>query len=206
MITSRQKILTYIRKHQTASVLDISRAMKMTPANARHHLSHLEADGLIVIVGRWRRETRGRPARVYGLSRALMGDNLDKLSCALFEEWLANLLPKKQDEYLHNLARRLAQTIKTNHANQNAPIPWRLIQAVESLNELNYHARWEAGAVGPNMILGYCPYSAIINDQPALCKMDAFLLEEWIGLPVQQTVKLQTNSKGLPFCEFCVDR
>ncbi|PIW21058.1 MAG: hypothetical protein COW33_00190, partial [Anaerolineae bacterium CG17_big_fil_post_rev_8_21_14_2_50_57_27] len=46
MPTSRQKILAYIRKRQAASAADISRALEMSQANARHHLAHLEANGL----------------------------------------------------------------------------------------------------------------------------------------------------------------
>jgi predicted ArsR family transcriptional regulator len=70
------------------------------------------------------------------------------------------------------------------------------------LNELQYQARWEASAWGPRLILGHCPYAAIVSDHPELCRMDAFLLETKIGKPVEQTGKLQINDTGLPFCTF----
>jgi predicted ArsR family transcriptional regulator len=246
MPTSRQKILAYIRKQQTASAMEISRAMKMTSANARYHLEHLEANGLIEVAGQRRKEGRGRPLRVYGLSRTTLGDNLDNLADALLAEFLVNLPSKKREEHLYALSKRLAVSAnelsgsslaspgqataghqagmaisaremsgsstsgqrdlgQRDLGQQNIPITRRLAATVDRLNELHYQARWEAGAAGPRLTLGYCPYAAVIKAHPELCQMDAFLLEERLGLSVKQTAKLQPSAKGLPFCEFLVE-
>jgi len=207
MPTSRQKILAYIRKHQTASAADISRALEMTQANARHHLAHLEANGLIEVTGQQRGEGRGRPVQVYGPSRHTLDDNVAHLASVLLEEWLTNLPPKRQEEHLRALARRMARSGSTSSSTaggQNAPFPRRLAQAVVQLNEMHYQARWEAGVAGPRIILGYCPYTRIIGSHPELCQVDALLLEEYLGSAVRQTARLQASAKGLLFCEFMV--
>jgi len=207
MLTSRQKILAYIRKHQAASAADISRALGMTPANARHHLAHLKANGLIEVTGQQRGEGRGRPVQFYGPSRHTLDDNVALLASALLEEWLTNLPPKKQEEHLRALAQRMARGDSTSSSmagGQNAPFPRRLAQAVERLNEMHYQARWEAGVVGPRIILGYCPYTRIISRHPELCQMDALLLEEFLGSAIHQSGKLQASAQGQPFCEFLV--
>ena len=92
-------------------------------------------------------------------------------------------------------------------AGESSPVPERqltrrLNQTVDRLNELHYQARWEAGVDGPHVILGQCPYSAVITDYPELCRMDAFLLEQRTGLVAEQTAKLQPSAKGYPFCMF----
>jgi predicted ArsR family transcriptional regulator len=205
MPTSRQRILAYIRKHRTASSADISCALGMTPANARHHLAHLEANGLIEVIGQQRGEGRGRPVQVYGLSRHTLEDNVALLASVLLEEWLTNLPPKKQEEHLRALTQRMANGGSTSNSTagvQNASFPQRLTQAVERLNEMHYQARWEAGMVGPRILLGYCPYMKIIHHHPELCQMDVFLLEEFLGYAIRQTAKLQVSAQGLPFCEF----
>ena len=205
MPTSRQKILAYIRKFRAASSADISRALGMSTANARHHLAHLEANGLIEVTSLQRGEGRGRPVQVYGLSRYTLDDNVALLSSVLLEEWLTNLPPKEQEEHLRTLAQRMALAGSTKNSTpgvQNAPLPHRLAQAVERLNQMHYEARWEAGMVGPRIILGYCPYTRIISRHPELCQLDAFLLEEFLGFAIRQTTKLQMSAKGLPFCEF----
>jgi predicted ArsR family transcriptional regulator len=204
MPTSRQQILAYIRKRQTASAADISRAMQMTPANARHHLAHLEANGLIEVFAT-RREGRGRPMQIYALSRLARGDNLEHLASALLEGWLENLSPRQQEAALCGIAQRLAgEQIPggSKSGDPPAPITRLLALAMERLNELHYQARWEASAGGPRIILGHCPYAGIIEAHPELCQMDAYLLEEWCGSHVQHAAKLQVSDTGLPFCEF----
>jgi predicted ArsR family transcriptional regulator len=84
------------------------------------------------------------------------------------------------------------------------PPPRRLTLAVERLNELHYQARWEAGIDGARIILGHCPYAAIIAGFPELCRMDAFLLEQRSGTPVEQVARLHPSAKGYPFCVFRV--
>jgi predicted ArsR family transcriptional regulator len=196
--TTRERILDYLRKQQTASVRELSRAMVMTGANIRHHLAVLESNGLIEVVRQYR-EGRGRPVNVYGLSRRVLGDGFEQLAGATLKVWLNNAPVEVREAGLKALAVKLVGTTKLD---LEILLPRRLTRAVELLNELHYQARWEAGADGPHIILGYCPYSAIIAEHPELCRMDAFLLEQRTGLPVDQTVKLQTGAKGYPFCIF----
>jgi len=63
--------------------------------------------------------------------------------------------------------------------------------SVEKLNQMNYHARWEAGAGGPRILFGHCPYAAIITRHPELCAMDAALLKELFGDELEQIAKIE---------------
>lgn len=194
--TTRLRILDHFRKHQTASVREMSRSLGMTGANIRHHLAILESNDLIEVVS-FRKEGRGRPKQVYGLSRRVLGDGLDNLAGTMLEIWLNGVTDEVREKALRALAERLAGvTIGEN------PIMKRLVRTVERLNELRYQARWEASAAGPRLILGHCPYSAIIADHPELCRMDAFLLEAKLDSHAEQTAKLQLSDKGLQFCSF----
>jgi len=194
--TTRLRILDHFRKHQTASVRELSHLMGMTGANVRHHLAVLESNGLIEVVG-LRKEGRGRPMHVYGLSRRVLGDGLDKLAGALFDAWLGEAADEVRKAGLRSVAQRLA-----GETDVNVPVMKRLVSAVARLNELHYQARWEASAAGPRLILGHCPYAAIVAGHPELCRMDAYLLETRLGSSVEQTAKLQLSDKGLPFCAF----
>jgi predicted ArsR family transcriptional regulator len=194
--TTRLRILDHIRKTQTAWVRELSRLMGMTGANIRHHLAVLEANDLIEVVTR-RQEGRGRPVQVYGLSRRVLGDGLDNLAGALLNAWLGDATASEVDVHLRSMAEQMAGL-----ADIKAPIVQRLARTVARMNELHYQARWEAGAAGARLILGHCPYAAIIQAHPELCRMDAILLEMRLGSPVEQITKLQLNDKGLPFCAF----
>jgi predicted ArsR family transcriptional regulator len=192
--TSRLRVLDHLRKHQTASAMELSRALGMTRANARHHLVILEENDLVQVIGS-RKEGRGRPVNLYALSRHVLGDGLDELSHMLLDEWLGNMPEAQKEAALRTVVRRLAKQA-------SGPLTVRLAETVKRLSQLHYQARWEAGAIGAHVILGHCPYAAIIDNHPELCRMDAFLLEESLGLSAEQIAKLERPGQGMPQCIF----
>ena len=198
--TTRSRILDILRKQQTATVRELSRTLIMTGANVRHHLAVLESNDLIELVSQ-RQEGRGRPENVYGLSRRILGEGLKELAVAVFDIWLRD---KKGDAFEASLKSLALQLGGEDLPNQMGPLSGRLTRAVNQLNEKHYQARWEASKDGARIILGNCPYSAIIAFHPELCRMDAILLEQRTCVPVEQTDKLQPSAKGYPFCSFHV--
>jgi predicted ArsR family transcriptional regulator len=198
--TTRLRILDYLRKQQTASALDLSRALGMTRANIRHHLVVLESNELVEVIGQ-RREGKGRPENIYGMSRRMLGDGLVELSSALLNEWFASLPEGEREAGLRSIAGRLGRGFG---GAGTGPLPKRLTEMVRFLNELHYQARWEAGAAGARLVLGHCPFTAIIAKHPELCQMDAFLLGGCLRQGVEQVAKLERPGQGLPQCVFLV--
>ncbi|MBN2385957.1 MAG: ArsR family transcriptional regulator [Anaerolineales bacterium] len=199
-LPTRLRILEYLRTHQTATAAELSAALRMTCSNLRHHLAILVSNDLIEVLGR-RREGRGRPERIFGLSRRVLGDGLDMLSGLLLEEWLATASPAERAASLRRMAVRLA-----GGGPGSGPLPQRLNAVVQRLNDLHYQARWEAGPAGPRLILGHCPYGAIIDGHPELCRLDALMLEERVGLPALQQAKLERKARGGRQCIFRISR
>ena len=193
MTTARQKVLAYLNKTRTASAREISRSLKMSAANVRHHLRVLASDGRLEMTSVRGREGRGRPEKVYSIPRATLGDNLSALSEALLIE--AGSMVR-----VEALAKRLAG--ESNFKSQ--PVAKRLTLVIENLNQMNYHARWEAGPEGPRIIFGHCPYAAIIEKHPALCRMDEALLKEFMGQSAEQLTKIGRD--GSLVCLFAMGR
>jgi predicted ArsR family transcriptional regulator len=193
MTTARQKVLTYFEKSRTASAREIARALKMSAATVRHHLRVLVSDGRVELWAVRGRDGRGRPEKIYALPRAALGDNLTALSDALLTEAGSGV-------GMEALARRLAGGV--NFADE--PLAKRLNQTVEKFNQMSYHAHWEAGPEGPRILFGHCPYAAIIDRHPELCKMDVTLLKEWMVQPARQI--LRTGKDGSTVCVFVVGK
>lgn len=189
MVTARQKVLSYLTKNRTASAREISRSLKMSPATVRHHVRVLVADGRLETAFVRGREGRGRPEKVYSLPRSSMGDNLAALADAV-------LLEAGLSVHMADLAKHLVGDPIV--ANQS--IARRLNLSVEKLTAMNYHARWEAGPQGPRLIFGHCPYAALIEKHPELCKMDKALLEQLMGDSVTQLFKI--GKEGSSHCVF----
>jgi predicted ArsR family transcriptional regulator len=190
-----------LQTHPGVTAGEIARALLVTPANIRHHLSILVLDGRAQVLGERRGAGRGRPLQVYGLGDTAVGDNLSGLADAILSEWLSGLPPEKQDSALRALAAQLASSAP---GEQNAAITRRLALAIERLNSLRYQSRWEAHAQGPRVIFEHCPYLAILGKHPELCRMDKFLLQELVGSEATQSARLELNARGLPFCMFLV--
>jgi predicted ArsR family transcriptional regulator len=187
MFTARQKVLAHLKKTRAASAREIARALNMSAPNVRHHLSVLCSDGRVDALPTAvnNREGRGRPEKMYSLSQAVLGDNLSALANALLTEAGSGL-------NVEALASRILNSAQFT----NLPVAKRLVLLVEKLDEMHYQARWEAGAEGPRVIFGRCPYAKVIDGHPELCKMDITLLEKALGRPVLQSAKNETVGRG----------
>jgi predicted ArsR family transcriptional regulator len=122
-----------------------------------------------------------------------LGDNLSALSEALFTEVGSGFKVEMLAKYLAGEAHLAGQ-----------PLAKRLNLTVEKLNQMNYHARWEAGSEGPRVIFAHCPYASIIEKHPELCRMDQALLNEWMGGSARQVFKAGTE--GSSVCVFVIGK
>ena len=185
MTTVRQKVLAHLKKSRAVTAREIARALKMSPPNVRHHLAVLCSDGRAEVTSSHPREGRGRPEKLYSLSQAALGDNLSALANALL-----GAAGKKLN------VEAVAGRILDSSQFSNLPFTKRLVLLAEKLNEMHYQARWEAGAEGPRVIFGRCPYAKVIDGHPELCKMDTLLLSISLGRPMIQLQKNEAGARG----------
>jgi len=200
--STRSRILDYLHKYQSATVSELSSILGLTGANIRHHLAVLTENEQVELVGR-RLEGRGRPSGVYGLSHRLLGEGFEMLAGALLDQSFSENENQGSGSKLKSLAMKI---LGADPHEEQGSVPARLGRTINKLNELHYMSRWEAGAKGPRVILGNCPYAGIIAHRPELCRMDDHILSLLLGLPVEQIVKLQPGKNGLPFCAFLVGK
>lgn len=204
MKTVRQQIVDHLHARGKVSALELSHALRVTPANVRHHLSILLKEGAIQVVGTLPSHGRGRPAQLYALTRKVYEHNLDSLASALMSEVFGSLPELEHDRIIKNIAARLNTAQSQKHPSAN--LTQRLNQAVQLLNEQHYAARWEAHAEAPRIILGNCPYRAILSDHPELCQLDTAFLGDLLATPAWQTAKLAKDSRGSTFCRFIIKK
>ena len=202
MQITRKRILDYLESNRTASALELSRAFRMTSANLRHHLSILQKEGFINVIGQETLERRGRPTLIYMIAKQSQEQSLGELASVLFEQALGKRTSKQRTRRLKQMAERL----QGNAGKPGGSITQRLVAAVERLNSLKYRAHWEAHTAGPRVIFGQCPYASIIEKHPHLCIMDAHLLGGMLDEEVTQTVKIDRKPNGIPACVFVIGR
>lgn len=190
MQATRQRILDYLEARGTATTRQISQAFGMTTQNVRRHLQILEQRGLVAALPAAAPEGRGRPEARYTLSSQSQTSSLAGLAGALLDG-----LPAAE---LRRAGKRLAGGASAT----GGQITQRLVAASRRLAELGYKPRWEATPNRPMVVFGNCPYAAIIAEHPELCKMDAAMLQDMLGSPVEQLTKLQPGPQGTLQCVF----
>ncbi|UYN89348.1 MAG: helix-turn-helix domain-containing protein [Anaerolineales bacterium] len=194
MQATRQNILDYLDARGSASAQQMAQAFGMSTQNLRRHLRILEQRGLIA-VSQPAASGRGRPQLTYSLTAQAQPDHLAGLSRAL----LQGLRPAS----LRPLAQRLLGQpggLQSQRPARNTS--QRLVAAMRKLEPMGYRPRWEARPGGPQVVLGHCPFAAIIEQHPELCQVDAHMLEELLGADPEQASKLQPGPQGTPQCIF----
>ena len=210
MSTVRNQVLQFVHTHQSVSASDIAMLLGTSRANARHHLVILEKQGFVEVIGTRQGEGRGRPSVLYGLSDRTKGDNLGTLMSALLSHSYLSINPEGRILFLEQLVETMVHAgvdgkpISRQDESISETLTKKLYRAIQILNQMNYHARWEAHADSPYIHFGNCPYSEIISRHPELCKLDSVLLTRLTGERVEQSAKLELDSRGLSFCAFDV--
>ncbi len=203
--TTRQRIIEYLQRKQTASAGDISRALHLTAADIRHHLSVLESEGVVEVIRKKPTPGRGRPTSIYQLSKQALSHGLaglSRLSKALLEETRDRLPAEGNEAFWRQVAQRMVSAEYQPVRNPSQ----RFVNAVQLLNQMNYQARWEARLDSPLVIFSHCPYADILPEHPELCRIDEHLLSLLLASPVHLTIRLQPNPQGVPQCIFAQKR
>lgn len=201
MQSTRQRILDHLEARGSASVRQMAQAFGMTAQNLRRHLDILQERGLVAGQTEQPARGRGRPQLSYSLTERAQPNNLAGLARALLGS-----LPQRAVQRQTAL-RRLASGLlgRDGLAANRITAPSgaaRLAAAVQHLEPLGYKPRWEARPGSPQVVLGHCPFAAIIAEHPELCQIDAYMLEELLGSPAEQLSKLQPGPRGTPQCVF----
>ncbi len=199
--TARQRILAYLGQHTGSTALEISRALRVTSANVRYHLSILVGDGRVQCLGSRPEQGRGRPVQIFALSEAAVGNNLAGLVEVLFSIVRRDFPGNDLDVILKMIAERL---IPAQPERPVGHITHRLTQVITLLNRYGYVARWEAHAQAPRVIFEHCPYAAVISKNPEMCRVDAMILSQHLDIQVEQNACLEKTSRGTSYCQFLI--
>lgn len=165
--------------HPYSCAEDLGRILGKTRANIQHHLKAMEQANMISRVSISQSSpVRGRPRAYFSLAQVKRPNNISSLT-----EVLLNILLEhaKEEDYLpilEEIARQILQP-----GGPSATLTQRLNRTAKELTRLGYQARWEAHAGGPEVVFRNCPYHPLPDKYPVLCRMDALLLKQNLGVP-----------------------
>lgn len=193
--STRDRVLETLLTHQSLTINEIADFVGINPISVRHHITRLEADGLVT--SSEERYGVGRPRRCYFLTengREQFPTSYLKLTHRLLEQ----LKEKASPTLVNNLFSGIAEDMITEYKTDlpNLTIEGKLDLISKLLTEEGFQVNWQKQ--GDNYYLHElnCPYLHIGRDHPEVCYVDQTLISSILNLQVDK-VKCMLNGDQL---------
>ncbi len=203
MESFRERILEIIHRFSSASAPDLSKILAISKPAVQYHLRQLLATGDIELSNTNQSvPSRGRPILYYRIAESRYPNNYTNLCDALIAQALTATDDKTEfDHRLKSLAVSLAGDVPVQ-----VSFIKQIDHAVERLTAHSYQPHWEVASSGSIMRLKNCPYAHLVHSHPELCRMDTFLLETLLGIPVQVKYLWKDHPEIKEGCSFFFKR
>lgn len=185
--STRQVILRALKTSGGASIAELADHASVSPVSVRHHLSSLQADGLVTVRTEQRRSV-GRPRHIYSLSES--GEELFPrqylgLAKRLLEQVKANVSPEIVAQLFESMAEDILSRYHTRL--EGASQAERLELLTEILESEGFVVSWEERG-GKLVVTGHsCPYRNLGREHRDVCSIDHILISKVLGAPAKRT-------------------
>lgn len=195
---TQAKLLRLLRRSQQ-TITQLAQALHLTDNAVRMHVAALRRDGIVADVGT-QRDTGGKPARVYGLTRE---------GQELFPKAYAPVLARLVDEVVRtegtDRARALLRDVGVRVAadvKRPADTKGRVEAAAAALRALGADIDVQRTDAGWRLQGYACPLSAVTADHAEVCELARSLVEEITGGSVAECCE----RGAAPRCAFAIER
>lgn len=202
MSTTRDLVLKTLLTRQRCTVNELAEAVGINPISVRHHVTKLEAEGLVT--SEEVRHGVGRPRRLYFLTENGMEQfptRYLRLTVRLLQQ-LKDTLPEKM---VSDLFAQVADELVSDYASEldldNLPLEERLDIVKELLGLEGFTIEWERKDDGYHILESSCPYYHIGQSHPEICAVDQTLISSVLSVPVE---KIKCILNGDSNCTYIV--
>jgi predicted ArsR family transcriptional regulator len=185
MENSRQMILRRLKERGPTTIADLAEFLGVATMTVRHHLSALQADGLIE--AQPVRGSVGRPALVYRLTEA-GEESFPRKYLRLTDRLLDELKAAVPAEVIESIFTRMAQDMAADYRERlsDLPLEGRMAALVDLLGEEGFMARWDHAEPGYRLTEYNCPYFHIGQRHPEVCRFDQSLISTVLEVAVEK--------------------
>ena len=192
MSSTRERILQTLRNHPRSTINELAEAVGINTISVRHHISSLQAEGLLAV-----EEVRhgvGRPRLVYYLTEK----GLEKFPSRYLR--LTNrLLDQIKDTLPETQVNLLFTRMAVDLADEYAPLTEgksteeRLMLVQTLLAEEGFTMDWETR--GSHILIHEvtCPYFQIGRSHPEVCAVDQTLISSLLDIPIEKVKCILTG-------------
>jgi predicted ArsR family transcriptional regulator len=184
--STRETLLRTLKARGQATVAQLAEALEISPVSVRHHLSSLQAEGLIK--SSEARHGVGRPHLVYALTQAAH-ERFPARYMRLSERLLDELKTSLPREALELMFTRMAEGMVAEYA---ARLEGKSLEAkmgllIEMLGAEGFMARWNRTGETIALTEYTCPYLVIGQRHPEVCAIDRTVIQQVLQANVEKT-------------------
>jgi len=200
MQNTREKILQTLLRHPQRTITDLAEAVGINPISVRHHLSNLQAEGLVS--AQEQKHGVGRPRLVYNLTQ----DGMEKFPTRylrLTTRLLAQLKASMPEPVVRDLFSGLAESLASEYADQmqGMNMEQRLDLVKALLSQEGFTVEWEKTGSEYHIHEISCPYFRIGVAHPEVCSVDQTLISKMLAVPAN---KVRCVLDGASHCTYVV--
>ena len=200
--STRQKVLHTLLKKHRCSIVELADAVDINPISVRHHISKLQADGLVA--SEEERHGVGRPRQVFFLTEAGLEEfptRYLRLTIRLLEQLKENLPQQMVDQLFSQMAADLVQDYAHTANQEDMSVEERLEFVNDLLQDEGFDLEWEKRDDQYFIREISCPYLHVGQTHPEICVIDQTLISTVLELP---TEKVKCILDGDNHCTYVV--
>jgi predicted ArsR family transcriptional regulator len=200
MKSTRERILQTLLENPHATISDLAKAVGINVISVRHHLTSLEAEGLIA--AEEERHGVGRPRLVYGLTEQGLErfpTRYLRLTNRLLDQLKETLPAPVVNKIFTEMAVDLASSVKREARAMNIEERLDLIQRL--LAEEGFSVQWEKQGSQYHINEITCPYFHVGQSHPEVCTVDQTLISTVLEIPAE---KIHCVLRGDTHCTYVI--
>jgi DeoR family transcriptional regulator, suf operon transcriptional repressor len=198
--STRERVMQTLLTHQHCTINEIADAVEINPISVRHHITKLQADGLVSSAEE--RHGVGRPRRIYFLTengREHFPSRYLRLTLRILEQ-LKETVPQPM---VNQLFTQMAVDLAAEHSPELAGLsPEERLDLVKKvLTNEGFTVEWERQGEFFQIRESNCPYFHVGQNHPEVCSVDQTLISTVLSVPAE---KIQCMLYGDAHCTFVV--
>jgi DeoR family transcriptional regulator, suf operon transcriptional repressor len=201
-ISTREKILHTLLRQRLCTINELADVVGINPISVRHHITRLEADGLVG--SEEERHGVGRPRRVYSLTEAGLEHfptRYLRLTMRLLQQLKENLPKDMVNKLFSKMASDLADEYAQSIPDVNLTMEQRLELVKKFLINEGFNVEWEQKGDSYHIREISCPYLYIGQNHPEVCSVDQTLISSLLKIPAE---KIRCILNGDTHCTYVV--
>ena len=202
MSTTRDLVMKTLLTRQRCTINELAEAVGINPISVRHHVTKLEAGGLVT--SEEERHGVGRPRRLYYLTDKGM-EQFPTRYLHLTIRLLAQIKERLPQPMVNDLFVQVADDLLADYSSDleldDLPLEERLDIVQDLLRGEGFTMEWERKEDGFHIRESSCPYYHVGQTHPEICAIDQTLISNVLSVPVK---KEKCILDGDPYCQYIV--